>query len=73
MLQQKPYVEPVSDINCGYLATPMQMDNVKKLTDFDDWCQEHEHTGWDEYSISSSDVYPVILNTLIRLGLAFTW
>ena len=73
MLQQKPHMEPVSDINCGYLATPMQMDNVKELTDFDDWCQEHEHTGWDEYSISSSDVYPVILNTLIRLGLAFTW
>lgn len=47
MPQQKQYVEPVYDINCGYLATPMQMDNVKELTDFDEWCQEHEHTGWD--------------------------
>lgn len=73
MPQQKQYVEPVPDINCGYLATPMQMDNVKELTDFDEWCQEHEHTGWDEYSISSSYVYPEILNTLIHLGLAFTW
>lgn len=73
MTDQKPYIENVHDINCGYLATPMQMDNVKELTNFDEWCQEHEHTGWDEYSITSSFLYPGFLSTLISLGIAFTW
>ena len=57
----------------GFLNTPVNMDIIKNLTDFDEWTQQHSRTHWDEYSISGYEVYPYFLTELAKLGLAFGW
>ena len=57
----------------GFLNTPVNMDIIKNLTDFDEWTQQHSRTLWDEYSISGYEVYPYFLTELAKLGLAFGW
>lgn len=60
-------------IQRGFLNTPVNMDIIKDMTDFDEWTQEHTRTHWDEYSISCEEVYPSFLSKLAKLGLAFGW
>lgn len=64
--------EDVCDIVCGYLATPVDMDIIKELTDFDERSGNRCDTGWDEYTISGS-IYPIFLEQLVKMGVAFIW
>ena len=73
MIDESSLLPDVYQNECGYLSTPADMDLIKRLTEFDEWVQEHSVTGWDEYSVTGTDVYPYFLTLLIRAGIAFAW
>lgn len=62
----------IHEIVTGYLSTPVDMDTVKEITNFDDWVQTNETYGWDEYSVGNG-IYPEFLILLADKGLAFHW
>ena len=73
MIDESSLLPDVYLAQSGFLNTPVNMDIIKNLTDFDEWTQQHSRTHWDEYSISGDEVYPYFLTELAKLGLAFGW
>ena len=67
------YLPEPHQVECGYLASPASMDNIKVLADFDEWVQAREDYDWEEYSIATDYYYPWFLPLIARKGIAFTW
>ena len=73
MIDESSLLPDIFQGECAYLSTPADMDLIKKLTEFDEWVQEHSRTSWNEYSISGTAVYPYFLTILAKAGIAFGW
>ena len=73
MIDESSLLPDVYLAQSGFLNTPVNMDIIKNLTDFDEWTQQHSRTHWDVYCVSGEAVYPYFLTKLAKLGLAFGW
>ena len=62
----------VTQICSGYLATPFNSSHLRNFIYHDDLHDDHA-SGWPEYSLWQSDVYPPLLNTLADMGIPFIW